>query len=436
MSGLRPWAAPEAPAPITATVVLPASKSETNRALILAALATGPSVITRGLEARDTQLMREALRTLGVRIEESADQWQVTPPTSFSAGGTIDCGLAGTVMRFVPPVAALADGTVRFDGDQQAYARPMAPLLGALKLLGARVDGNGYSLPFDLTGNPRLAGGDITVDASASSQFLSGLLLAGARYAAGIDIQHVGGEIPSRPHVQMTLAMLRARGVDIDDTAPDRWIVTPGTIRPLDVTIEPDLSNAAPFLAAAALTGGTVTIPNWPAATLQPGDAIRNILEDFGAQVDLEGSSLRVEGTDQIHAVDLDLSASAELTPVVAAVAALADDTSHLRGIAHIRGHETDRLAALETELDRLGSHVRQTHDGLTIHPRILGGDLWHTYADHRMAQAGALLGLLVPEVVLDDIGCTSKTMPEFEQLWRKMINDSVQAAAGEAIRP
>jgi 3-phosphoshikimate 1-carboxyvinyltransferase len=436
VSGLRQWAAPEAPAPITATVVLPASKSETNRALILAALATGPSVITGGLEARDTQLMRDALRTLGVRIEESGDQWQVIPPTSFRAGGTIDCGLAGTVMRFVPPVAALADGTVRFDGDQQAYARPMAPMLGALKLLGARVDGNGYSLPFDLTGNPRLVGGDITVDASGSSQFLSGLLLAGARYAAGIDIQHVGGEIPSRPHVQMTLAMLRARGVDIDDTAPDRWIVTPGTIRPLDVTIEPDLSNAAPFLAAAALTGGTVTIPNWPAATLQPGDAIRNILEDFGARVDLEGSSLRVEGTDRIHAVDLDLSASAELTPVVAAVAALADDTSHLRGIAHIRGHETDRLAALETELDRLGSHVRQTHDGLTIHPRILGGDLWHTYADHRMAQAGALLGLLVPQVVLDDIGCTSKTMPEFEQLWTKMINDSVQAAAGEAIRP
>ena len=436
MSGLRQWAAPEAPAPITATVVLPASKSETNRALILAALATGPSVVTGGLEARDTQLMRDALRTLGVRIEESGDQWQITPPRSFVAGGTIDCGLAGTVMRFVPPVAALADGTVRFDGDQQAYTRPMAPLLGALKLLGARVDGNGYSLPFDVTGNPRLAGGDITVDAAGSSQFLSGLLLAGARYAAGIDIQHVGGEIPSRPHVQMTLEMLRARGVDIDDTTPDRWIVPPGSIQPLDVTIQPDLSNAAPFLAAAAITGGTVTIPNWPAPTLQPGDQIRNILEDFGAQVDLTGSTLRVEGTDQIHAVDLDLSASAELTPVVAAVAALADDTSHLRGIAHIRGHETDRLAALETELDRLGSHVRQTHDGLTIHPRILGGDLWRTYADHRMAQAGALLGLLVPEVVLDDIGCTSKTMPEFEQLWTKMINDSVQAAAGEAIRP
>jgi 3-phosphoshikimate 1-carboxyvinyltransferase len=392
-------------------------------------------VITGGLEARDTQLMRDALRTLGVRVEEDGEQWKVTPPESFVAGGTIDCGLAGTVMRFVPPVAALADGTVRFDGDQQAYARPMAPLLGALKLLGARVDGNGYSLPFSLTGNPRLPGGDITVDASASSQFLSGLLLAGTRYAGGIDIQHIGGEIPSRPHVQMTLEMLRARGVDIDDTIPDRWIVAPGAIQPLDVTIEPDLSNAAPFLAAAAITGGTVTVPNWPAESLQPGDAIRGILEQFGARVDLEGSELRVQGTDRIHAVDLDLSASAELTPVVAAVAAVADDTSHLRGIAHIRGHETDRLAALETELDRLGSHVRQTHDGLTIHPRILGGDLWHTYADHRMAQAGALLGLLVPEVVLDDISCTSKTMPEFEQLWMKMINDSVQAAASEAIQ-
>ena len=435
MSGLRQWAAPEAPAPITATVVLPASKSETNRALILAALAGGPSVITGGLEARDTQLMRNALRTLGVQIEESGQQWQVTPPKSFVGGGTIDCGLAGTVMRFVPPVAALAEGSVRFDGDQQAYARPMAPLLGALKLLGARVDGNGYSLPFSVTGNRQLPGGDITVDASSSSQFLSGLLLAGARYAGGIDIQHIGGEIPSRPHVQMTLAMLRARGVEVDDTMPDRWIVAPGDIQPLDVTIEPDLSNAAPFLAAAAITGGTVTVPNWPAASLQPGNAIRDILQHFGARVDLDGSNLRVQGTNQIHGVDLDLNDSAELTPVVAAIAALADDTSHLRGIAHIRGHETDRLAALETELDRLGSHVKQTRDGLTIHPRILGGDLWHTYADHRMAQAGALLGLLVPEVVLDDIDCTGKTMPEFEQLWMKMINDSVQAAASEAIR-
>ena len=433
MSALRQWAAPEAPAPITATVVLPGSKSETNRALVLAALSSGPSVITGGLEARDTQLMRDALRTLGVDIVEGNGEWQITPPKAFAAGGAIDCGLAGTVMRFVPPFAALADGPVRFDGDQQAYARPMAPLLGALKRLGARVDGNGYSLPFNLTGNPRLRGGDVIVDASESSQFLSGLLLAGTRYTDGVDIQHIGDDIPSRTHVQMTLAMLRARGVEIDDTRQHRWVVSPGTIQPVDVRIEPDLSNAAPFLAAAAITGGTVTVANWPSTTVQPGDAIREILEHFGAEVILEGSNLRVQGTDHIHGVDLDLSDAAELTPVVAAVAALADDTSHLRGIGHIRGHETDRLAALETELDRLGSHVNQTDDGLTIHPRLLGGDLWRTYADHRMAQAGALLGLLVPEIVLDDIGCTGKTMPEFEELWTKMINDSAQES-GEAI--
>jgi 3-phosphoshikimate 1-carboxyvinyltransferase len=230
----------------------------------------------------------------------------------------------------------------------------------------------------------------------------------------------------------MTLTMLRARGVEIDDTKHHRWVVSPGTIQPADVSIEPDLSNAAPFLAAAAITGGTVTVANWPSTTVQPGDALREILEHFGAKVTLDGSNLQVQGTDHIHGVDLDLSDAAELTPVVAAVAALADDTSHLRGIGHIRGHETNRLAALETELDRLGGHVRQTDDGLTIHPRILGGDLWRTYADHRMAQAGALLGLLVPEIVLDDISCTDKTMPEFEQLWTKMISDSVQES-GEA---
>lgn len=408
-----------------ATVHVPGSKSETNRALILAALSAGPSRITGGLEARDTTLMREALRALGVQIDEHHDHWVITPPSEFAVGGHLDCGLAGTVMRFVPPVAALAPGVVHFDGDPQAYARPMGVLLKALSGLGATVNHDADSLPFTLHGDPGSLGGVVTLDASSSSQFISGLLLAGARYAQGIDIRHDGKPVPSLPHIDMTVAMLRERGVSVDDAEPNRWVVQPGPITALDVAIEPDLSNAAPFLAAAAITGGRVRVPNWPTSTHQPGDQIRDILQQFGATVALSQGVLTVTGTDELHGVDLDLHGASELTPVVAALAALAGRTSHLRGVAHIRGHETDRLAALETELNRVGAHARQTEDGLTVHPRLLGGAVWHTYADHRMAQAGALLGLDVPQMELDDIGCTAKTMPEFETLWTQMITDS-----------
>jgi len=407
---------------VRATVTIPGSKSETNRALVLAALASGPSTITGGLEARDTGLMRDALRALGTRIEQAGREWRVTPPETLRGGGTVDCGLAGTVMRFVPPVAALADGPVRFYGDEQAYARPMGVILDALDALGARTADGRRALPFELSGSPQLPGGTVTLDPSASSQFVSGLLLAGARYASGVTVQHVGDPVPSLPHIAMTVAMLRERGVAVDDSEPDRWVVSPGPIAPLDVTIEPDLSNAAPFLAAAAVTGGRVQIPGWPSETHQAGDRIRDLLVQFGAEVTLDADGLTVRGTDHLHGVDVDLREASELTPVVAALAALADHPSHIRGVAHIRGHETDRLAALETELERLGAHVNQTDDGLTIHPKLLGGAVWRTYADHRMAQAGALLGLIVPDVELDDIGCTAKTMPEFAELWRAML--------------
>jgi 3-phosphoshikimate 1-carboxyvinyltransferase len=334
-------------------------------------------------------------------------------------------------MRFIPPVAALAAGTVSFDGDEQSYGRPMGAILGALSAIGARIEDDATHLPFTLHGGPTVRGGAVTIDASESSQFVSGLLLAGARYPEGLDLRHVGPPVPSLPHVGMTVAMLRARGVSVDDSEPDRWVVAPGPVTPVDIVIEPDLSNAAPFLAAAALTGGTVTIPDWPSRTHQPGDEIRRILQRFGARVALHDGDLVVLGTNEIHGIDLNLHGAGELTPVVAAVAALSEETSHLHGVAHLRGHETDRLAALETELNRLGGHASQTEDGLTIHPRLLGGDLWHTYADHRMAQAGAVIGLIIPDIVLDDIGCTSKTMPEFEQLWTTMIDDA--AAVSEA---
>jgi 3-phosphoshikimate 1-carboxyvinyltransferase len=426
----RPWAAPLAPAPIRATVAVPGSKSQTSRALVLAALATGPSVIRNGLAARDTVLMRDGLRELGVSILENADHWQIVPPPTFTGGGSIDCGLAGTVMRFLPPLALLADGPVHFDGDEQAYARPMAPLLDALTALGATVTANGGRLPFTVAGPA--SSSSVTFDASGSSQFVSALLMVGARLPAGLDLRHSGPPVPSRPHIEMTVGMLRERHVRIDDSEPDRWQVAQGPVAPLDETIEPDLSNAAPFLAAAAVTGGAVTVPHWPGSTDQPGDAIRDILTAFGAEASFDEQGLTVRGTDQLHGVDLNLSGASELTPVVAALAALADGTSHLRGIAHIRGHETDRLAALAIELEKLGSHVHQTNDGLTIHPRLLGGDVWRTYADHRMAQAGALLGLVVPDVQLDDIGCTAKTMPDFPELWQSMIDAAAAHASAE----
>lgn len=421
-----PWPAPVAPAPITATVTVPGSKSETNRALVLAALADKPSVISNGLHARDTVLMRDALRALGVVIVEAAGQWLVTPPARLAGGGTVDCGLAGTVMRFVPALAALADGPVRFTGDAQAAARPMAPLLDALTGLGAAVQTeDGPGLPFTVTGGGAVRGGVVTLDASTSSQYVSALLLVGARLPEGLDLRHVGPPIPSLPHIAMTVAMLRERGVVVDDSEPDRWQVQPGPLAAQDVVVEPDLSNAAPFLAAAAITGGMVTVRPWPASTLQPGDQIRAVLTAFGAAVTYFDSALTVQGQGFLHGADLDLREASELTPVVAAVAALADSSTRISGVGHVRGHETDRLAALETELGALGSGAVSDEDGLTITPKLLGSALWHTYADHRMAQAGALLGLVVPGVVLDDVACTDKTMPEFVQLWTRMIADT-----------
>jgi 3-phosphoshikimate 1-carboxyvinyltransferase len=439
----QPWAAPLAPAPIRATVSVPGSKSQTNRALVLAALADGPSVIRNGLDARDTRLMRDGLRSLGVRITETGDAWEVAPPARFSGHVTVDCGLAGTVMRFLPALALRADGPVRFDGDEQAYARPMGPLLEALRRLGATVDSQGDTLPFTVDaggmrpgpaeGPSSAPGPSVTIDASGSSQFVSALLMVAARLTDGLDLRHVGPPLPSRPHIDMTVAMLRERHVRIDDSQPDRWLVTPGPIAAQDETIEPDLSNAGVFLAAAAVTGGAVTVPHWPGSTTQPGDAIRDILAQYGAEASFDERGLTVRGTDHLHGIDLDLSAASELTPVVAAVAALADGTTRLRGVGHIRGHETDRLAALATELERLGAHVDPNDDGLTIHPRLLGGAEWRTYADHRMAHAGALLGLVVPDVTLDDIGCTDKTMPEFADLWQAMIGSSQVDASTQA---
>ncbi|MGV9381326.1 3-phosphoshikimate 1-carboxyvinyltransferase [Nonomuraea sp. NPDC003707] len=420
------WPAPTATSPVTATVPLPGSKSVTNRALVLAALADGPGVVRRALRSRDADLMASALRALGATLEPADESaagvdWRVTPGP-IRGGASIDAGLAGTVMRFVPPVAALADGPVAFDGDPHARKRPMGPILDALRSLGARIDSD--ALPFTISGP--LAGGEVTLDASGSSQFVSGLLLTAARFEKGITIRHVGPPVPSQPHIEMTVEMLRAAGVTVDDSESDVWRVEPGPIAARDMTVEPDLSNAAPFLAAALVTGGTVTIPTWPERTTQPGDALRGLLTAMGATVTRspDGADLVVTGrpTGEITGIDADLHEVGELTPTIAALAALATTPSRIRGIAHLRGHETDRLAALATEINRLGGDAEETADGLIIRPRPLHGGTFHSYDDHRMATAGAVIGLRVPGVEVENIATTAKTLPEFVRMWDGML--------------
>jgi len=418
-SAVTNWPAPTAARPVNGTVLVPGSKSVTNRALILAAQATGPSIIGAPLDSRDTQLMATALSRLGVTIDRKPAAWTVTP-APLRGPAAIDCGLAGTVMRFLPPLAATAMGTVTVDGDEYARRRPMKTILDALRRLGARIDGD--TMPFVLHGTGVLPGGTVSIDASSSSQFVSGLLLSGASYARGLTVLHTGEPVPSMPHIDMTVQMLRSAGVAVDDSTADTWRVEPGPVAPFEGTVEPDLSNATPFLAAAVVTGGTVRIPFWPASTTQPGDDIRPILEMMGAEVDLSDGVLTVTGNGLPAGVDLDLHTVGELSPTIAAIALFADGPTRLRGIGHLRGHETDRLAALVSNIKGVGGHAEETTDGIMIRPQALTGTLWPSWADHRMATAGAIVGLRVADLVVDDIDTTAKTLPGFPAMWAQML--------------
>ena len=419
-----PWPAPRAHAPVEAVVTLPGSKSLTNRALVLAAIADGPSVVRRALRSRDSLLMAAALTGLGAHVDTAGDDWAVTPGP-LRGGTDVDCGLAGTVMRFVPPVAALAEGTVSFDGDPHMRSRPIGEVLTALRGLGVEVDDDGRgSLPFRLHGTGAVRGGRVVIDASASSQFVSALLLAGARYDEGVDVRHDGKPVPSLPHIDMTVAVLREHGVEVDDSDAHRWAVAPGPVRAVDHTIEPDLSNAGPFLALAAVSGGTVTVRDWPEQTTQAGDALRGLLADMGCTVERTPEGLRVTGPapGTLQGIDADLHDVGELTPVVAALCALASSPSHLRGVGHIRHHETDRLAALAHELGGLGADVTEHPDGLSFRPAALHGGTFGTYADHRMAHAGVVVGAAVDGVAVEDIATTAKTFTDFAGAWSALF--------------
>ncbi|MDY0911378.1 3-phosphoshikimate 1-carboxyvinyltransferase [Rathayibacter festucae] len=425
LPGEEDWSAPAAAGALDAVVELPGSKSLTNRELVLAALADAPSVLRAPLHSRDSALMIEGLRSLGTTIREEGATGSfgadlvVEPAEELLGSTTIDCGLAGTVMRFLPPLAGLALGPTTFDGDAYAYKRPMGATIASLRSLGVDVadDGRG-SLPFTVHGSGSIRGGDAVVDATRSSQFVSALLLAGARFDAGLRLTHEGGALPSQPHIDMTIAALEARGVSVDASTPGTWSIAPQRIAGADVLIEPDLSNAAPFLAAALVTGGAVRFRHWPAETTQVGAHLERILPLFGASVERDGDDLVVRGGDEILGVDLDLSEGGELAPALAALAALASGPSTLTGIGHIRHHETDRLAALAAEINGLGGAVTELEDGLRIEPAPLHAGRWRTYSDHRMAHAGALIGLVVPGVAIEDIATTSKTLPQFPELW------------------
>ena len=441
-----PWPAPRATGPLAATLQLPGSKSLTNRELVLASIADGPSLLRAPLHSRDTDLMVEALRSLGVTIEEVegagafGSDWLVTPG-ELEGGTSIDCGLAGTVMRFLPPLAALALGPVAFDGDVAARKRPMRTTIDALRGLGIDVsdDGRG-ALPFSLYGTGSVAGGELAIDASASSQFVSGLLLVAPRFENGLTLRHTGDHLPSLPHIEMTVASLAARGVTVESPEPGVWVVPHTPIRARDVDIEPDLSNAGPFLAAALVAGGTVTIEGWPQHTTQVGANLIEFLPRFGATVTRDATSLTVDGGEgvigagSLSGIDTsDPLEVGELAPTLVALAALASSASTIDGIGHLRGHETDRLAALTTEINGLGGAVTEHPEALSLEPAELHAGAWHSYEDHRIATAGAIIGLAVDGVLIDDIATTAKTLPQFPELWLAMLGQQPAARVDPA---
>ena len=417
--------------PVDISVVIPGSKSVTNRALILAAQAKSPSTLRRPLVSRDSELMVAGLRALGIGIEETTAvvdgveelQWIVTP-APMQGGVRVDVGNAGTVMRFLPPLAALATGEVVFDGDPRSYERPLGPVIKELEELGVSIDHEDrYSLPLKLNGTGKVGGGELTIDASESSQFLSALLLVAPSFTNGITVKHQGGSLPSMPHIEMTVDMLRQFGATVEvDAVAQTWSVKPGALHGLDLVIEPDLSNASPFLSIAMVCGGRVAIADWPIKTTQPGDHLRTILSKMGAQFSFGDNGLTIIGTGKIHGIDVDLHDVGELTPSIAALAALADSPSHLRGIGHLRKHETDRLAALTREINSLGGNVVEEETALHITPAPLHAGVFHTYDDHRLATAGAVLGLVVEGIEVENIATTRKTLPDFPGLWSSLL--------------
>ena len=424
------WRAPAAQGPVRATLRLPGSKSITNRALILAALSDSPSVVRGVLKARDTSLAVGALRALGCAIDERGTDVVIHPGSpAQGAAVSVDVGNAGTVMRFLPAVAALTPAAVAFDGDPRARQRPVGALLSALRALGVSIDDGGRgALPFTVHGTGSVPGGPVTLDASGSSQLVSGLLLAAPRFTDGVEVRHSGPPVPSLPHIEMTVRMLRDAGAAVEVGAgarPDHWVVRAGRLNLGDFTVEPDLSNAGPFLAAALVTGGSVTIRDWPLVSLQAADAILDVITQMGGSVSRGDSGVTVTGSGVINGISADLRDVPELCLPLTAVAAFASGPSTFTGVGHTRTQETDRLAAIAKEINALGGDVTELPDGLSVRPRPLSAPAGHaleSYDDHRMVMAAAVLGLGVPGTEVLNVATVAKTFPDFTTLWESLV--------------
>ena len=415
------FSAPQATGPISGKISIPGSKSLTNREILLSALASGTSVLRKPLISRDSQLMLDAIRKLGSEVTEYEDFIQITP-ASLETSSTISCGLAGTVMRFVPLVSALNRGETTFEADKEANARPLDGVFEALEQLGVEYKKGKENFPFTVLGIGGSNCEEVVLDASKSSQFVSALMLVAPKFRNGLLITHRGDSLPSIPHIEMTIQCLRNRGVSVEQKSEASWFIQPGEIKAIDLTIEPDLSNAGAFLAGAMVSGGELLIPDWPAETTQVGSQYQNLMARMGATFELTSEGLKIFSNGEIHGITADLSEAGELTPTIAGLAALADSPSKLTGIAHLRGHETDRLAALTNEINRIGGSCFETADGVEISPAQLTGGKWFSYHDHRMATTGAIIGLRVP-VEIENIETTAKTMPDFRNMWLELFS-------------
>ncbi|MFZ9248444.1 MAG: 3-phosphoshikimate 1-carboxyvinyltransferase [Candidatus Nanopelagicales bacterium] len=424
VKSMHNWHAPTINGAINSTLEIPGSKSATNRAFVLAALGDKNSIITNPLFARDTNLMLEALEKLGCNVVKKLNSVEISPMKKDHSEISIDVGLAGTVMRFVPPLAALSSGTSHFDGDERARNRPMKTLIESLKKLNVKViDNHQGKLPFSIISDGQITGGEIEIDASESSQFISALMLVGAKFKNGLTIKHVGQNLPSLPHIEMTIEMLKEVGVKTNQINATTWRIDNQNINSKNWVVEPDLSNAGPFLAAAMVTKGEIKINDWPLQTTQAGNSWIEILSLMGANIQLNSKQLILKNDSEIKGINYNLNNVGELTPVLVAISLFANSKSEFTGISHLRGHETDRLAALVENITAIGGDAKETEDGLIINPKQLHGGVWKAFDDHRMATAGAVIGLKVKDIYVDDIATTSKTLPNFEEMWNKMVN-------------